>query len=121
MKRKIILNFGELRCEGELFESAIAKRFGDILPVSVELTRWGDELYGPTGHDLGTENPVPEIPAGGIAYSQRGGYVCVFFGQTPAWPVDHIGRISDDEWIALKASTGINRVRIENGDNDNGI
>jgi hypothetical protein len=44
---------------------------------------------------------VSTIPPGGIAYSRRGSYLCVFFGQDPAWPVDHVGQIEGDGWRQL--------------------
>lgn len=30
---------------------------------------------------------------GGLAYSAQGNYLCVFFGQAPAWPVDYFAQI----------------------------
>ena len=43
----------------------------------------------------------PQIPPGGLAYSLQGSYLCVFFGQTPAWPVDYFGQI-DEGWDVLR-------------------
>lgn len=98
---KIILDFGEFALEAALFDTAIARRFAGNLPLRVDLTQWGNELYGPAGIDLGEENPIEDIPDGGIAYTNRGGLVCVFFGQRPAWPVDYIGRIEEEQWPRL--------------------
>nr|WP_319394161.1 cyclophilin-like family protein [uncultured Desulfobacter sp.] len=42
--------------------------------------------------------PVPAIPPGGIAYTNNGDYVCIFFGPTPAWPVEYIGQIDGGTW-----------------------
>ncbi len=64
---------------------------------------WGNEFYGSIGKDLGEENPVPDIPLGGIAYTNQGNYVCFFFGQRPAWAVEYIGQILDDQWEKLVA------------------
>lgn len=93
----IELDFGTFTCKAMLFDTKIAERFAKNLPCRVSLMKWGEELYGSIGKDLGKENPVPNIPPGGIAYTHEGNYVCVFFGQTPAWPVEYIGQLTDDD------------------------
>ncbi len=99
----IIFDIEGLKFAAELFNTSVAHKFYDALPLEVnDLTRWGSELYGSIGIDLGVENPVPEIPEGGIAYTNRGNYICLFFGQKPVWPVEYIGRIKGDEWKKLK-------------------
>lgn len=107
--KKIILDFKQFKLKAELFSTDIAGKFYNILPCPIDLTGWGHELYGTTGKDLGSENPVPLIPAGGLAYSTRGQYLCIFFGQTPAWPVEDIGRITDD-WGLL--NDGLRHVQV---------
>lgn len=106
----VILEFGSLALNADLFDHPIARALLAHLPVSVPLTRWGDELYGPLSVDLGSHNPVPDIPPGGIAYSQNGSYLCVFFGQRPAWPVDYIGQISGDSWKSLEKQSNHTQV-----------
>jgi len=103
-KKTILLDFGTKVLEAELFDNVIAEKFAANLPYTVNLTQWGQELYGSIGLDLGEDNPVPDIPAGGIAYTNNGNYVCVFFGQTPAWSVEYIGHIVDDRWNYLLES-----------------
>ncbi len=98
---KILLDFGKDTIEAELFETRIGRNFYEKLPVKVELTNWGKETYGEIGYDFGQENPVPAIPEGGIAYTNRGNLVCIFYGQTPAWAVDHIGQIPSPQWNRL--------------------
>ena len=101
-KNWILLDFGELKLSAKLFDTRIAREFFAQIPVSIELVAWGDEYYGSIGADLGVESPVSEIPAGGLAYTNRGRYVCIFFGQTPAWPVEHIGMIDGEGWRQLR-------------------
>ena len=98
---KIELDFGSFVLDAELFDTAIAKKFADRMPYTVELMQWGNELYGSVGVDLGEDNPVPDIPAGGIAYTNQGNYVCIFFGQRPAWAVEYVGHIPGDQWKKL--------------------
>jgi hypothetical protein len=98
---QIVLDFGAFSLDAELFDTPIAQKFKQHLPYHVRLMEWGNELYGSIGKDLGEENPVPIIPPGGIAYTRQGNYVCIFFGQTPAWEVEHIGRIVGNQWSRL--------------------
>jgi hypothetical protein len=99
---RILLDFGSFALPAQLLDTRIANKFFECLPAEAELTAWGDELYGSIGADLGSENPQPEMPPGGIAYSTQGAYLCIFFGQKPAWPVEFIGMIEGEEWQRLK-------------------
>lgn len=99
--RRVLLDFGLFRCGARLNDSVTAGRVIDLLPVTVKLTAWGREVYGPIGVNLGSESPVATVPPGGIAYTGRGVYLCIFFGQDPAWPVEHIGMIEGGEWRRL--------------------
>ena len=108
----IELDFGSVVLGARLFETAIAKNFLQHLPVRVNLMQWGEEFYGSIGVDLGAENPVDTIPPGGLAYTNSGNYVCIFFGQRPAWAVEHIGQIADDQWSRLREIPGCRSVTI---------
>lgn len=101
MGKRIKLNFGDVEMYAELFETRIAQEFYANLPYKVDLTNWGNEVYGDIGVDLGEESPVPDIPPGGLAYTDRGNLLCIFFGQTPAWDVEYIGQIEGDMWKRL--------------------
>jgi len=101
LKKQIELDFGSFILDAGLFDTTIARKFSDKLPYTVSLMQWGKELYGSIGINLGEENPVSAIPPGGIAYTNNGNYLCIFFGQTPAWPVEYIGHIISDQWKRL--------------------
>lgn len=100
-KKQIEFDFGRFTLDAELFDTEIANKFSENLPYTIPLTQWGQELYGSIGRDFGEENPVPDIPPGGIAYTNNGNYLCIFFGQAPAWPVEYIGHIADEQWKHL--------------------
>lgn len=104
MDCRIELDFGTFTLQAALFDTRVAGALAAALPRTVPLTYWGDEAYGPLGLDLGTEAPRPEIPPGGIAYTNQGHYLCLFFGQTPAWPVEYVGQIDGETWRALAAA-----------------
>jgi len=109
---EIQLDFGSFTCDAELFATPVAVKFSENLPCKVSLRRWGNELYGSVGIDCGENNPIPEIPAGGIAYTNNGNYLCVFFGQRPAWPVEYIGQITGDSWKQIVNDDGITSVAV---------
>jgi len=108
----IKLDFGEVVLEAELFDCVVANKFMKHLPCTIELTKWGDELYGSIGRDLGVDNPILEVPAGGLAYTNQGNYLCIFYGQTPAWPVEYIGQIKGDEWKKLVSLNNCDSLKI---------
>ncbi len=111
--QRIKLDFKTFTCEAELFDTDIARRFAEHLPYEVSLTNWGKELYGPIEVNLGEENPVPVIPHGGIAYTSRGDLVCIFYGQTPAWPVEYIGKIVEGDIKNLEQNEAPDSVIIQ--------
>ena len=115
MRQRITLDFGGFLLDAVLFDTPVAEKFARHLPYQVRLTQWGNELYGSIGTleqlDLGEENPVPDIPAGGIAYTREGNLVCIFFGQRPAWAVEYIGQIRGNDWHIL--TTGIASTFVE--------
>ncbi|MBN2339865.1 MAG: hypothetical protein JXX29_12185 [Deltaproteobacteria bacterium] len=96
MNMRIRLDFGPFTLDATFFDTPVAQRLYDSLPQTVDLTGWGRELYGSVRGNHGSFNPVSKIPVGGLAYTERGSYFCIFFGQDPAWPVEHIGTISGD-------------------------
>ena len=79
----------------------------------MSLQTYGAEVYGPLKTKLPSFRVQPMIPPGGLAYSENGNFLCVFWGQAPAWPVDYLGQI--DEWEALRESawTELRVVRVE--------
>ena len=89
-----------------VFDTPTGHAFLKSCPHVIDrLQSYGAEVYGPTSTSL-PSNPArwqPKIPPGGLAYSEQGSYLCVFYGQLPAWPVDYIGQI--DNWEGLKKGT----------------
>jgi len=105
MDYDIILDFHDFKINAYLFNNNdIANKFYKNLPYSINLTCWGNETYGTIGLNLGTNNPVTEIPCGGLAYTNKGNYFCIFYGQKPAWTVEYIGKIKNEEWKKLLRS-----------------
>ena len=100
----IQLAFDQLELPAELNASPIARQLAELLPLSLELQTWGAEVYGSIGRDLGSHRLQAQVEAGSLAYTNRGNYFCIFFGQQPAWPVDLIGAIPTGDWQKLRSA-----------------
>ena len=74
IKAKLLIDKNPKTCQ-EIWES---------LPLELDLTRWGEELYGPIPVKLGEENSQVECEIGDIGYWPNGTSFCIFFGRTPA-------------------------------------
>ncbi len=95
-----------------LNDSAAAQVLIEALPLTVTMSRWGDEYYGGCTLNIEDTDSAREImEVGEIAYWPPGSALCFFFGATPAStderpraasPVVPLGRITG-ETEALKA------------------
>ena len=112
MKKECRLDFGSFILEAELFYTKIAAEIHREMPYAVALYSYGQEYYGEIPVEIPDENPQDEIPPGGLAYTSRGNFFCIFYGGTPAWPVDYIGRIKGDGWKKLQESPILRNVII---------
>ena len=56
----------------------------DNLPVEINITKWGDELYTERTHiSANEENAKKEVDYLDIAYWPEGNALCLFYGPTP--------------------------------------
>ncbi|MFX1500249.1 MAG: cyclophilin-like fold protein [Promethearchaeota archaeon] len=56
----------------------------DALPFEVNLSRWGEELYGNCPVEILAENSQTECDIGDVGYWISGQGFCIFWGPTPA-------------------------------------
>lgn len=56
----------------------------DKLPFVLDLSRWGEELYGEIPVKIGEENSQIDCEVGDVGYWPSGNGFCIFFGPTPA-------------------------------------
>ena len=88
------------------------------LPFELNLSRWGEELYGEIPISIELENSQIECEVGDIGYWPDGKGFCIFFGPTPvskngkpkaASPVNIFAKIEGDSKIFNQFSsfTGI--------------
>ncbi len=87
MSTPVCFKVADLVLVGEFNDSATAQALLGRLPLSVRMSRWGEEYYGGIGDDLGVgEAPDAreEMQVGELAYWPVGNALCIFFGPTPA-------------------------------------
>ena len=90
----------------ELDDSRSPKTFQAILenlPVEINITKWGDELYTERTHiKANEENAKREVDYLDVAFWPEGNALCLFYGPTPVskdgqilayLPVNIVGRI----------------------------
>jgi len=75
-------------------------KFWEALPLKVNLSSWGDELYGSIPVDIDAENPRVEFEVGDIAYWLQGSGFCILYGRTPASISDKPRLISPGNYLA---------------------
>ena len=75
-------------------------KFWEALPLKVNLSTWGDELYGAIPVDIEAENPREEFEVGDIAYWLQGSGFCILYGRTPASTSDKPRLISPGNYLA---------------------
>ncbi|MHA1350108.1 MAG: cyclophilin-like fold protein [Promethearchaeota archaeon] len=60
------------------------KAIWENLPFELNLSRWGEELYGEIPVSIDEENSQIDCEVGDIGYWPDGKGFCIFFGPTPA-------------------------------------
>ena len=109
MKKQIKASFPDIDIEIsiELDDSRSPKSVQailDNLPVEINITKWGDELYTErTQISANEENAKKEVDYLDVAYWPEGNALCLFYGPTPISkdgqilaysPVNIVGRIN---------------------------
>lgn len=90
----------------ELNESETAQQVLAALPLTAQVTRWGDEFYFAIPvHLPEAADAQAEVEIGDLAYWPPGNAFCIFFGPTPVShgrepraysPVNRFGRLCSD-------------------------
>jgi uncharacterized protein len=112
MRKGITLTIEGKTVRASLNDSTTADLFYNKLPVTIELSRWGDEYYGDCGLEVEPEAGArADMEVGELAIWPQGSALCIFFGPTPAStggapravsPVNPIGRIEGDALFLKK-------------------
>ena len=112
---KIIL--GKDILSAELFDTPTAQAILKALPLKVNVSRWGDEIYFPIPVYLKLEKTAQqEVNVGDLAYWPEGHAFCIFYGKTPASlsdkpraysPVNVFGTVHNAATLKKNTSTEI--------------
>ena len=85
MATSIVIEMGGTTLRAGLSDSPAARRIADALPVTVTMSRWGEEYYGSAGLVIPEDSSARELmEVGEIAWWPPGKALCIFFGPTPA-------------------------------------
>jgi uncharacterized protein len=85
MPQKITITIDGTVFSGELNDSASGRKIASELPLTISMSRWGEEYYGSIGEALPMESGArDEMAVGELAYWPPGTAFCIFFGPTPA-------------------------------------
>ena len=106
MATHVILAIDSIRLRAELNDSPGAQAIVKQLPLTITMSRWGDEYYGNCGVDLQAAPDARQVMGiGELAFWPPGNALCIFFGPTPASrgdepraasEVNPVGRLLDD-------------------------
>ena len=94
--RKIKITAGSVEMTATLNDSKTANLLWDTLPAANGARVWGDEIYFPIPMKMQEDNARATVPSGTIAFWPPGSAFCIFFGQTPASPVNVMGKLDGD-------------------------
>jgi hypothetical protein len=122
MPTPIKIKIGTLGLSAELNDSPTARKLMSLLPIELNMSRWGDEYYGDCGIKTALSQDSRDImEVGELAVWSAGNALCIFFGPTPASrgnepravsPVNPVGRLLDSPDALKKFGSSI-YVRIE--------
>jgi hypothetical protein len=122
MPTPIKIKIGTLGLSAELNDSPTARKLMSLLPIELNMSRWGDEYYGDCGIKTALSQDSRDImEVGELAVWSAGNALCIFFGSTPASrgnepravsPVNPVGRLLDSPDALKKFGSSI-YVRIE--------
>jgi len=81
----ITIAIGKLSLAATLGDGPAARALAAALPVSLPMSRWGDEYYGSLPAKLPAGEPRRDVyEVGELALWPDGNALCLFFGPTPA-------------------------------------
>ncbi len=112
IKAKLLINKNPETC----------KAIWENLPFELNLSRWGEELYGEIPVSIDEENSQVDCEVGDIGYWPDGKGFCIFFGPTPvskdekpraASPVNIFAKIEGDAKIFNQFSSFKGNVKRE--------
>ena len=98
-----------------LNDTPTAQAIWEALPIESAARIWGDEVYFDIPIHCDEDDPQAEVPSGTVAFWPPGDCFCIFFGQTPASPVNVVGTLDGDpnEFAKVRSGEAIRLERAE--------
>ena len=112
---KIWIKSKAVEMTAELNDSPSARKIWEALPIESRTRLWGQEVYFEIPVHDEERDAQAAVPSGAIAFWPQGDCFCIFFGQTPASPVNVVGQLDGDpdEFAKVKSNQVI---RLEKAD-----
>ncbi len=112
---RILIKAKKVEMAAGLNESATAKKLWETLPIESRARLWGKEVYFEVPIHMDADDAQAKVPSGTVAFWPDGDCLCLFYGQTPASPVNIVGTLEGDPDELAKIRSG-EAVRVERGD-----
>jgi len=109
---RIRITSGDVEMTAELNDTPTAEKLLAALPFESPARLWGNEVYFDTPVEDVERDAQAVVPSGTIAFWPPGGCFCIFFGQTPASPVNVLGTLDGDPQDFVQVQSG-EPVRVE--------
>jgi len=93
---KIRVTSGQLEMTAELNDTPTATAIWAALPFESGARLWGKEVYFEIPVHREEDDAQPAVPSGTVAFWPPGDCLCLFYGQTPASPVNVVGMLNGD-------------------------
>lgn len=120
--KKIKIIIEDITLTAELLETPTAEKVYNSLPITSEVTTWGDEIYFPVPFPCDLEDDAKQVvDLGDICFWTTGKSIAIFFGPTPISeadeprayePVNVFAKINEDP-KALKKIKDNQTIKIE--------
>ncbi|MBM4043084.1 MAG: hypothetical protein FJ290_31730 [Planctomycetes bacterium] len=112
---RILIRAGEVETTATLNETATAREILAALPIESRAQLWGKEVYFEIPVHVDPDDAQAKVPSGTVAFWPDGDCLCLFYGQTPASPVNVVGTLDGDPNELAKVKSG-EAIRVERAD-----
>ncbi len=103
---RIHIRAGKVETAATLNESATARKILAALPIKSRARLWGKEVYFEIPVHMDPDDAQAKVPSGTVAFWPDGDCLCLFYGQTPASPVNVVGTLDGDPNELAKVKSG---------------
>ena len=99
----------------ELNDSPSARKIWEALPIESTTQLWGKEVYFEIPVHVEERDAQAKVPSGTIAFWPPGDCFCIFFGQTPASPVNVVGMLDGEptEFAKVRSNQSIRLEKVD--------